>query len=508
MDVISYKKAKHAEELAQQIIDGAVDIGVLQTKINEKLNGLDAQYAPDLNGVKVSLSDNAKHYKVTKLIGDEIADDTLALQTAINQNALDDTWTVIPKGNYKITTPLILPDNAKIIMHKNARLVRYHDDSMFQNGVTGDLVGHSNITVIGGKLDLRGHILNGTNQDGSGFALGYAKNIWIRDTEIYNVYYSHGMELCALDNVFVERCGFYGFIVDSGNTRNTVEAIQIERGTQLGFPYFGPGDNTISKNIRIHHCIFGASDNAPSFPTAVGTHQSDTIITADNVEIIGCVTKDPLTYRATQFRGYKNVTFERNTIAAPTGVTIYDDGASISKVRLRNNKITSTVNEAVHVEGVDGFSSDGNTFNGNTNALYLKTTKNIKLGESDDYYGQTSDAVIVFGSSAYMISNGPTIRKAGRHAFNIYDGSSHIKVLNTMILDVSDTGSAFNLQGSNTKVIQIRSNHIVDSTLTNVLSSTSGADRVFFNDNFYAASIVTPISSAATNSDTTGNHTF
>jgi hypothetical protein len=503
-DEIDVTKLKNYQESI------STPISTLTTQLVQKASGQDIiTLQSDVNNVKLSLSDIAKHHKIVKLIGDEITDDTAAIQTAIDQNSVNHIWTIIPEGNYKITSPLILKTGTRLLLHKNARLARYHNDSMFQNGVTGDMSGHSDITVIGGKIDLRGHILNTSNSmDGSGFALGYAKDIWIRDVEIYNVFYSHGMELCALDNVFVERCGFYGFIVDSANTRNTVEAIQIERGTSLGFPYFGTGDNTISKNIRIHHCIFGASDNAPSFPTAIGTHQADTILTADNIEIIGCVTKEPLTYRVTQLRGYKNVTFERNTMTAPTGVTIYDDGASVSKVRLRNNKITSTTIEAVHVEGVDGFSSDGNTFDGYTNALYLKGVKNIKLGESDDYYSQTSDTVVIFGSSAYMVANGMTIRKSGRHAFNIYDGSNHIKVLNTMILDVADTGNAFNLQGANTKVIQIRGNHITDSVLNNVLSSTSGADRVFFNDNFYAASITTPINSAATNSDTIGNHTF
>jgi hypothetical protein len=77
-----------------------------------------------------------------------------------------------------------------------------------------------------------------------------------------------------------------------------------------------------------------------------------------------------------------------------------------------------------------------------------------------------------------------------------------------MILDVADTGNAFNFAGSNTKIGHVRGNHVIDTVMVNVVAATSGMDRLFFNDNFYAASITTPINSTATNSDTSGNHTF
>jgi hypothetical protein len=77
-----------------------------------------------------------------------------------------------------------------------------------------------------------------------------------------------------------------------------------------------------------------------------------------------------------------------------------------------------------------------------------------------------------------------------------------------MILDVADTGNAFNFAGSNTKIGEVRGNHVVDTVLNNVVAATAGMDRLYFNNNIYAASIVTPINSTATNSDTTGNRTF
>lgn len=59
MDVISYTKAKRAEELAEQIIEGSIDTGVLQTNINTKLANLETQYAPRLTTAESQLAQSA-----------------------------------------------------------------------------------------------------------------------------------------------------------------------------------------------------------------------------------------------------------------------------------------------------------------------------------------------------------------------------------------------------------------------------------------------------------------
>lgn len=58
LDPISYKKAKEALELARQVVDGEVDLGVLRTEIDKKLNDLETQYAPQLTEVTAQLADN------------------------------------------------------------------------------------------------------------------------------------------------------------------------------------------------------------------------------------------------------------------------------------------------------------------------------------------------------------------------------------------------------------------------------------------------------------------
>ena len=489
------------ENINKKITDGTIG-GLINTTL---LGGI--------NGQVDDITKKTDYYTIPQKFGakgDGVNDDAPSLQSCIDSNSTNGKWTIIPKGNYKLGAPIILKDNTRIIMHKDTQLLRYHNDNIFQNGQTGDLQGKSNITIIGGKLDLRGHILNtSTSMDGTGIAFGYASNIYVSDLEIYNVYYSHGIELCAINGATIERCGFYGFILDSGGTRIMAEAIQIEKGTLTGFPYFGANDNTICQNIKIRDCKFGASSNASAWNVAVGCHgNTGNTLFADNVEIIGCVSTVPLLTKIAQFQGFKNLTFERNIFTAPHGVEIYDDGASISKVRIMNNKLTSTGYEGLYLSGVDGLNSYGNTINGYTNAVAMTgSCKNIKL-ISDDYYGQTSDTINGQNTCSYIVVDGVTIRKSGRHAFNFFSGCSHFKFINNMILDVADTGNAFNFAGTGTKIGYVKGNHITDAVLVNVVGATSGMDRLYFNDNIYPASIVTPINSTATNSDTTGNKTY
>jgi len=58
-DPISFNKANEAKELAEQIIDGDIETGVLKTNIEKKLNDKEAEYAPELANVKTQLAETA-----------------------------------------------------------------------------------------------------------------------------------------------------------------------------------------------------------------------------------------------------------------------------------------------------------------------------------------------------------------------------------------------------------------------------------------------------------------
>jgi hypothetical protein len=231
------------------------------------------------------------------------------------------------------------------------------------------------------------------------------------------------------------------------------------------------------------------------------------VTSADNVEIVGCFGEVPLQKTAITSKSFKNLLIERCTFTAPNGIQLLDTLTSRGNITLRKNRITATAGQAVRIEGIDKTTLDDNVLIGQTNGVMITGSNDVKITESNEISGITSDAVVMIANSTRMKCDGATIKEAGRYAFNVYDGAKHVKILNNFIIKVNGT-AVISLAGSGTKNIGFKGNVIEETRVTNVLLSTSGADRVYFNDNYYAASIAAPINSAATNSDTTGNKTF
>jgi hypothetical protein len=308
------------------------------------------------------------------------------------------------------------------------------------------------------------------------------------------------MEICAIDGATIEFCEGYGFKDDTG-TRTTAEFIQIEPGTSAGFPYFGPGDGTLSKNIFVDRCKTGASASLPAWNVGLGSHATQTIYGGDFIYITGC---DFVTVEnGLSITGHTNVVVEKTKINSKKGAKIAFDNATKTNVVFRDVNIKATSLMGVHMDGVKGVTFDHCTIDGYTNAIYGVNTTDVLVNNNCDLSGQTSDTVAIITYAKNVRVKDSIIRKAGRHAFNIYDNASNFRIRDCEIIDVANI--VFNLAGSNTKNIIIEGNNVTDTSLTNVLAATAGVDKLFFNKNFYPASITTPISSSATNSDTTGN---
>jgi len=425
------------------------------------------------------------------------------IQQAIDECAPLGIWVLLPKGDYHLEKSIIAKAGLKMLVHKDANLLRYHNDCMVLNGLSTDLVGQSNIWIEGGNWNCRGNLIN---DDGSAFAMGYASNITLKNLKIYNVNFSHGMEICAIDGADIEFCEGYGFI-DAGGTRTTAEFIQIERGTKTGFPYFGSGDNSQSKNIRVKRCKVGASDVAPSFNVGLGSHDTPTVTALVGLHVADCDFTSAVEVGMT-IKGYTNVVIERVKAKAKKGMEIYHDNATVTNVVVRDCDITGTAGYGIGMDGVQKVVIEATKVDGSTNGIYGTRVKDADICSKTDISGQTSDAVAIITTSFNINVNRVIIRKAGRHGFNFYDNSQHYRVRDCEILDVAT--NVFNLAGATTKLIFITGNLITDTTLTNVVNATAGVDKLFFKDNVYSSTIATPISSAATNSNVlaSDNQTF
>ncbi|AKU43359.1 tailspike protein [Bacillus phage Silence] len=465
--------------------------GTTAATLNERINN-DISYLNRKQ--KNQFADIVEDYKVKK---DTLSNASSIFQTAINETAALGIWLVVPAGSYHMEKELIAKSGLKMILHKDAKMIRYHDNCMMLNGVTGDSAGGNDIIIDGGQWDLQGDTIL---FDGSAFAFGYAKNIIIRNLKVYDVYFSHGMEICAIDGARVEYCEGYGFKDDTG-TRTTAEFIQIEAGTSAGFPYFGPGNGNISKNIDVTGCKTGPSGSLPAWNVGLGSHATQTVYGGDVIRVSKC---DFTTVETgMQITGYTNVTLDKIKINSKKGVKISFDNATKTNVVLRDMVIKATSLMGVHMDGVKGITFEHCDIDGYTNAIYGTNTTDVNINSNCDLSGQTSDTIAIITYAKNVKVRDSIIRKAGRHAFNIYDNSSNFRIRDCEIIDV--TNVVFNLAGSNTKNIIIEGNNISDASLTNVLAATAGVDRLYFNKNFYPSTISTPINSVATNSDVTGN---
>lgn len=476
-----------------EVLQGRVSFvdGTTKATLNERINN-DISFLNSKQ--KNRFLDVVVDYKVQKA---KLGNASAIFQQAIDESSSLGVWLVVPEGSYHMEKELIAKTGLKMILHKDAKIIRYHDNCMMLNGVIGDSSGASDIIIDGGQWDLQGdEILF----DGSAFAMGYAKNITLRNLKIYDVYFSHGMELCALDGISVEFCEGYGFKDDTG-TRTTAEFIQIESGSSAGFPYFGSTYGTISKNIFVNRCKTGPSASLPAWNVGLGSHATQSIYGGDSIYITGCDFSTVET--GITLTGYTNVVLEKTKINSKKGVKIAFDNVTQTNVVLRDVNILATLYMGVHMDKVKGITFDHCTIDGYTNALYGSNTSDVLVNNNCDLSGQTSDTVAIITYANNVKVKDTIIRKAGRHAFNIYDNATNFRIRDCEIIDV--TTNVFNLAGSNTKGIIIEGNNIKDTTLTNVLAATAGVDRLFFNKNFYPASIATPISSSATNSDVTGN---
>ncbi|AMB18666.1 tail spike protein [Bacillus phage Eldridge] len=425
------------------------------------------------------------------------------IQIAINACAANGTWVIIPKGDYYLEKSIIVKTGLKMLVHKDARMLRYHNDCMVLNGVSGQSAGQSNIWIEGGIWDCRGNVIA---DDGSAFAMGYASNITLRNLKIYNVNYSHGMEICAIDTADIEFCEGYGFI-DAGGTRTTAEFIQIERGTTAGFPYFGPGNNTISKNIRVKRCKVGPSDVAPSFNVGLGSHDTQTAYGGDNIHVADCDFSQAVEM-GIDLKGYTNVVIERTKMKGKQGLGIYFDGTTVANIMVRDCDITGTAGSGIRMDATKKIVIENTKVVGSTNAIYGTAVADVDICNKTDLTGQSSDALTFLTNSVNISVTRSIIRQAGRHGVNIYDNTSHVRLRDNEIIDV--TTNVFNFAGSNTKLVFITGNLVLDTTLTNVVSATAGVDKLVFKENVYASAITTPINSAATNSTITAadNYTF
>ena len=255
-------------------------------------------------------------------VGDGAADDTEAIQNAIN--SLPEGGEVLfPAGVYSIRR-LILGQGISLRLQGKAEnptagytadlaarvaggkefavlksrlqannLILNHEPGTNDNRLSGAL-GKSDISIAGGVIDLNGSIASGAqidvNLDGPqarpacsntcAIAFSYGENYLFDHVIFKDGYAGHAMQLCGVRNAEVRDCMFAGCTIRpnvKGSTEDlliTRETIQIEYAHTGAIPpsTFEPGEFYYCANIAVRGCYFGKSDLAGDQMICIGQH--------------------------------------------------------------------------------------------------------------------------------------------------------------------------------------------------------------------------------------------
>lgn len=194
-------------------------------------------------------------------------------QDALDDCVLDPQAVVeFPPMSYALTAPLVVPPRT-IIRAYGAYLWGDGQHRLLRSFRDGDEFagydGPGNIAIYGGTWDCRGQDAPlGEVANGMNFCHG--RNIVVAAATILNVAGAHAIELSAVSRASIRNCRFGGFN-DTGD-REFSEAIQLDTTTSAAATTIGLWDDTPCRNVTVHDCWMGPSDELGPFGALIGGH--------------------------------------------------------------------------------------------------------------------------------------------------------------------------------------------------------------------------------------------
>ncbi|WP_409344266.1 right-handed parallel beta-helix repeat-containing protein [Paenibacillus sp. MBLB4367] len=411
--------------------------------------------------------------------GDGAADDTLALQSALNE-AL--RWpaanVIVPAGTYRMTAELYIFKNTHLKMDAQTVILRGHDGNVIRNYRKDDIFyeygGNGNITIEGGILDC-----NATQQPRvcNGIALAHAERITLRNLTIKDTQSGHATELTGVRHVLIDRCKYIGCMF---TTQTYVEAIQLEPALIGGFAG-QTADHTPTQHVTVKDCYFGPSGTPGTvpWPCGVGAHGAypgayfDHIIVRDNV-------MERSTYWAIRPFKWRNSVIAGNQmkmvaggifVSTPSATSasskdengVFHPVQPASSIVIEHNILDTATNNGIYVEGFPEGSGD-------------------KIIIADNIF-KNMDGQGISIRSNHCIVTGNLIEGAKKNGIYMTD-CSNVMITNNLIRDTYWNG----IQANNSKRAVIAGNSITnpgqngDGTYDGIsLTGTSSESRVTGN---------------------------
>ncbi|MGW7197213.1 right-handed parallel beta-helix repeat-containing protein [Streptomyces chryseus] len=468
----------------------AADVGAVPTT-GGTVNG-DLAITGRLTGGTLDLA-SARIFNVHAYgaVGNGIADDTAAIQAALNAARTAGGGVVlIPGGRtYAINTFLAVFDNttiwawgATVRSVGTTGLLRNFLDSELFNGYAG----HSNILIAGGIWDA--NAADGTTGTVTGmtnaFGFVHAKNITARDVTIRNVSSAHALEFNSVDGGRVINCRFEGYRDNSGDSsRQFSEAVQIDIAVS-GSSSIGNFDGTPSRNILVEGCYFGPSERCGVFGRAVGSHTAPAGKHYENVQVLGNRIEGTL---REGIHGYswRNAVIAKNIISGTgwSGILVGVPAAAVTShaIKIANNAVSSSgTDSAIRVIGnatniITSVSVIGNTARSITgNAFHVEYCKAPKI-TGNDCDTTSSNGIYANLSSDPTVSDN-TVVNAGSNAVNISGCAGGSVTVNTVLGTATNHGLFIGPSGATASTdVLLQGNHVVAAASAGIRLSTNAA---------------------------------
>lgn len=429
-------------------------------------------------------SQNAPWFNVLDYGADPtgVSNSTTAINAAVVDASAVGGTVLIPRGSYLVMTEILALDNVTIYAYGAYLFAGQSSHALVWNYTPSSsptvYTGHSNITILGGIWDNKGHVYNGSTDT---MYFGHARNITIRDLTIRNTQFFHGIELNSCSGAQIVNCRFEGAYQGGGTTN--LEAIQIDVAlTGAGLP---AADNTMSKDILVQGCyagpaIDGSGLAAPGWLVAAHSSQGDQYF--HNIRIIGNEADSCI------YGGYRLYCFAESLVSGNIAVGCSGPGIKVEPqntggYHLKNFSITGNVVSACTGAGIDlgGLSASNDITN-------VAVTGNNIVGCGTGISAQWTNSLSMTGnivdSSGVAFSIGHCTDVIA--ANNVLTTCSY-GIDSVSVVQYSYTGNDINgatnvgiyLSGSSNGII---ANNIISSAVIGI-QSPSGSSTVLCTDN-------------------------
>ncbi|MBQ7384051.1 MAG: hypothetical protein IJV72_04595 [Clostridia bacterium] len=379
--------------------------------------------------------------------GKGLADDTQIVQKAID--SLKDGGTLyFPAGTYKLNHIRLREGITLKLEGKVENVAAGYTDELAQRVANGEFAilkcawftnfdtnvkgggnyGESNISIIGGMVDLDGELANGAqidvNLDGpvnrpgldnsGAIYLSRGENFLFENVIFKDSYTGHVMQLAGVKNATVKNCLFAGFVVtpnkkgSSTDLLITRETIQIEQGHMFACvsDMLNPGEFYYCENVTVDGCYFGDSDQSKYQLIPIGHHGDNGPATVTGLKITNNVFDNPY-LSAVKFMNIVDVEITNNKFISEEKGYGYRNTSLIDLTCSNWDKIIEDLDTS---SDADGFLADGTPAKVFTAMKYESDgLKNIKISDNEFIISGNSDKRAISVKSSNYVYGAETI---------------------------------------------------------------------------------------------------